>query len=434
MSVAADPNHAKVISVRSLASRGAVGAATVIGGLVLTVVAVPLILRKVGAGTYGMWATLSLFTGVGGFLDLGVPRSMAFCLGRDGASRGFQQAVFWTSVAIVVGVSLLVGFGGALLIAFTGAERGAWGEIPPEVMSHLLPAGLVLLVTAAPLALLRSLLEYRLRTPDIQAITLVYQLLNSIGILCIAHLSQRVEHLILGTVFATLVAIALHVRAIHVSGGVPGWRRPRFKLGVAILSRSRGHFGLQAANALALPANRYVLVTFDTAGTYAVFDIMTRVALAALSLLQSINIQVYGMALRTRAYGRRHVSDLVKGTTIVSAALWMLGCGTLLVIGEWAYEAFLPRDAGGTPLLLVVVVAGIAASGVAEPSTRALWALGKEGFTATVRATALFINFLLVPLLANSVSLLTAVSVSYSLSIFVGAVLTMRGFSGVSRL
>jgi len=301
-------------------------------------------------------------------------------------------------------------------------------------MRSLLPAGVAMLAAAGPLQLLRALLEYRLRTPDIQVINLIYQLLNSLGILWIAHISPRVEHLLLGTVCATAVAFALHLRAVLLNGGFPAWRLPRWRLGRVLLSRSRGHFGLQAVNAVALPANRYVLVSYDLAGTYAAFDVMVRVALGALGILQSVNIQVYGMALRARSIGQAHVNRLVTQTTTVSAVLWSLGILTLLRIGDSVYSFILPGDAAGTALLLTILVAGVAASGVAEPSTRALWALGKENATAAIRVAALVVNLLLAAILSWRFPLLTAVTVAYSISIAFGSLLTLRSFTAASKL
>jgi len=88
-------------------------------------VAVPMILREVGASTYGMWATLSIFTGVGGFLDFGVPRSMIFCMGRPVTSGALSEAVFWTAVGIVTGTSILISLGAGVIVTVLVLGRAA---------------------------------------------------------------------------------------------------------------------------------------------------------------------------------------------------------------------------------------------------------------------------------------------------------------------
>ena len=412
------------VKKNKIAKSGAIGILAVIGSSFAAIIFIPPIISQIGEQSYGVWASLAIFTGAGALFDLGIPRSMTYYLGASKKTNNHGSKIFWTSAAIIALIATLIST--TLLIAeiYFHGNSFSWSDIPKEIVAPLIACGIYLAIASIITNFLRAHIEYSLRSHVLQIFALIFHLLNFGGVFLITIVSKNTMHLILHTCIATTAIMLLHLVYCIKFLAIPKYTKPDKRIAKILLGRSLGHFSLSIINSLSLPINRYLAITLGGTNAHTVFDVTARVAIAATGMLQAFNLQIFGIALKLRLTHSTSALRLAKRMTGITFTLYALGIIILFFTADSISEYLLQNTKEEASTILFIMVAGVATTGVAEPAMRTMWAWGLERTAASIRGFALIVNFTLIALLAGKNPTL-AISIGYSASLILGSIATI---------
>ena len=407
-----------------IARHGTIGMIAVVISAATAIIFIPPIIDLIGQKTYGIWAALAIFTGAGSLLDLGIPRAMTYYLGSAKRTKRNESTIFWTSASIIGIICSIILLALLLTSKLIHGSSFGWSDIPKEMNLPLIAGGAYLIMNAIVTATFRAYIEYHLKSHAIQVLALTFHLLNFGGIFLLAFLSQDAAHLILHTCAVTTIITLLHIAYCAKFLMLPKYSTPDVRIGKLLIKRSIGHLTLNIVNSLSIPINRYLVISFGGVASHTIFDIAIRVAIAATSVLQAFNLQVYGVVLRLKQTSSGTAIALAIRMTKITIAVYSLGIFVLYFTVD-SIGTYLINDARNEfTTILFITIAGVATTGIAEPAMRTLWAWGLERRAALIRSTALLINILLIAFFVDENPALEIAS-CYSFSLITGSFATV---------
>lgn len=361
---------------RYLAGASASGLLNVVGSALATVLLLPFFIRAVGLDGYALWATIPFFVGVGSLADLGTSKALVVLLPKasDEAERSETFSV-GVAVSAILCLAMLTGLWGLYALGVPVLGEGSVLE-PEQALSASLAGSLVLASTmcAAPL---RAGLE----ACFLISVVNVGYLILTVGSYAAALIAFEVWRSPTAALNASAgvygVVAVLHVLAVGMLTDLR-LRRPVPRRVRSVVAESLRFFRVALPNASLLPLNRFLLLTWaGTPDAYGLFDIFSRIGGLALSGIQAVTTPLLALFSSKDARGEALATGrLLRRFTGIAAGLYLAGTAAFVVAGAPLLAFVLDRPATGWERIsAVVVLAGVASFGVAEPTVR--WFLAK---------------------------------------------------------
>lgn len=306
--------------------------------LAVLLVSIPLVLDYLGAERFGLWATISSFLVMLGFLDLGlgngVMNVVAEAHGRE-SRKAMEQAVasaFYALLAMALGLLLVF----AVLYPFV-PWASLLGARSPLAVSEAAPA-VAVLVACLAVALPLSLAQRSLMGMQQGYMANIWQTLGSL--LGLAGLIFAIEQ------HASLPLLVLATAGVPVLAGLFttlvffGWSHrellPRiYRVTLPALKRIARigllFFVLQLAVAVAVSSDNFIIAYVlgaEAVADYAVPAKLFGIVTLGIGLFLSPLWPAYGEAIARKDY-RWARTTLVRSLTL---ALVVSGCGALLLL------------------------------------------------------------------------------------------------------
>lgn len=351
-------------------------------------VVTPIIIHKLGAVGFGMWALIQSFSGYYGLVNLGLASALQRFVSRDLAKgdRDSLQQTVGSAVAFFSGTGLLVLLAALLL----RAPAVGFFDIP-AADAPAFGATLLLCATAVVAdffgALLTTMFTARERFDLSNGLAIARQVVQATGILLVLHLSPSINGIaavVCGVSLASLLAGWLIVNSLQ-SDTTLTWRGARMARLKELLHYGTSTMLLTIANIVRLRLGNLVIA--KTAGLSAVgmFTVASNLVLQMNSIVASSFNVLNPRFTRLHTQGKQtELQSLYRVSLFASSSL---ACGMglmILVFGErfilfWIGESFLPA----VPILHVLTVAYVFALAQA-PSWNLMFALARHHYMSRV--------------------------------------------------
>jgi O-antigen/teichoic acid export membrane protein len=185
--------------------------------LLVTVIAVPLLIRLIGIESYGVWTFVAAVIGLAGLAEAGLSLSTTYFLARDLAA-GDDEAISQTLSVSLALIALLASLACIVIILIAPALASLFAvEDAAEHASLVIALRLGSLVVFARLfqQVLVGIVQAHERYVPLNVMMTVQTVANSLGLLVIALLGGRAPtfvawQVVLGAVFASVFGLYCH--------------------------------------------------------------------------------------------------------------------------------------------------------------------------------------------------------------------------------
>ena len=359
-----------------LTNAATTGLLNIVGSAVVTIVALPVIVARLGMDGYGLWAMLGIFVSSAVMLDVGAGRAVVYLFSK----RAAPANELLTAASVVAMGACVAAYFVALLIAeMSNGRLWVLSGVPGDVEWVLVIAGTVILASTLLTSVVRSLLEAYLHSHLVNIGYFVVTALNFGVAMALACAGQSIQIVLLGSAAAYLFILALHLGALY---GICGVWFGRFSSPLAQLVLRKGSsmyvVGLPTAALIPL---LFFLLTRSVSDTrqYGQFDLAYRVATMSGSALAFVAVPVYALVARMPEQREREVRRLVGQYLAVTVVALILGVLLFTLIGK-NILVYLSRSADVASLwwASVALLVGVGSLSAIEPILRAY--LGRGHF------------------------------------------------------
>ncbi len=296
----------------------------------VTLLLLPLIIKKIGLDLYGIVSLTLLFSGVSSLIDLGLSKAVILLSGEKKISENqvVSSALFINMVLISI---LSVVF--IALQLFSVDILGSELNINETDKFIVLNTGFLLLVLMLLNNLCRAILEANYLMHIVNLSLAIYTPLLYTAIFVLSFFTDKVIAFILTPLFITLLMLIFNVvyikrkTAIHIVRIGSGHLK-------YVLKSSLGFLNIGLVNSMVMPSMRYIFVLMVAdVGLYALFDLSFKIAMLANSFIISLStpmFAVFSKQIKTKAKGMVKVAFNI---FYISIAMYLLMVAAYYFLG-----------------------------------------------------------------------------------------------------
>jgi len=395
-----------------------------IASALATAILLPLTIKAAGLESYGYWAVLTIFVGIGSALDFGVWKSLVFLIPRAqfSTSQLLSSSLIvcigaGTIFAIILGILLILG------LPVFGAAINRQGDLA----WWLGICGCVIVLSNLMTNLVRGVLEASYRGHWVNVgYGLLTVSLYGVAVI-VAQYTHDVRALIVGSATVYLVNLLAHI-ALLVPDSLK-WESPRRQPLLSIVRYGAASFVADAPSIILGPAILYLfLLVAQNSGQYGAFDIALRIATLAATTLSMLSAPFFTIVSSSHNGGTREVRTLIARHLRVTSGLAACGWLAFWILGRSLLALVFPEDSGAIYRAALIMLFGTAAVAALEPITRMLMGIGRLRILSAIRFAMLLAALLLTVGLAHLAPL-----DRFSIACTVGFIVAAVGLLAVNK-
>ena len=397
-----------------------------VGSALISIVFIPLIIQKIGMEKYGIWALLFIFIGISSTADLGLSKSLVYFIPKQTTKEDVNEVY---SAGFFVN-SLMVLFVGVVGIIVYWSGVNVWGNnesLSYELGRKLLLCGLIIACCSLATSLYRSILEATYKIYIVNIGFLLLTTLNYVSIYILSLFTGKLEYFILCTTVVYGIILFFHLFIVHFTMGV-FFHIPRLSTIKGIVKYSFSFFSIGILSSIVLPFNRYLFALLSgDMKAYGIFDVALKIAMIANSCLTAFGTPLFSIFA---GYGRTQLLEIKRILNryfIGLGGIYIFGCLLFFISGKYFLDIFIKVESLALFNVSLVLILGIGLSGVAEPFTRALWALGHLRLSFKTKIVLPVMNFSLIIVFAKMTPIYRF-GMAYSLAFAITSLVVMVSF------
>jgi len=358
----------------------------------ITVIAIPMIVKEIGLGNYGILSLVTLFSGMSGFFDLGLSKAMVRYNGmvEAGDRNKNVSSIILINIVIVLFVILV-----ACGVYFMGANLFA-KEFPsdPRLAPVLSAVAIFILAIEIINNMFRAYLESELKLPIVNWTFVLMTILQIGGWLFLSLYEYGIYWYIIVSIVSTLLTcVCLAILCRHMFKMIvwPDWINIKH---VFILSFS--FFKINVLSSIHLPLVKYmtILLLKDTQ-IVGIFEISLRIALLPLNALSFMTTPFFALASKYKHGYAKPLLNLVLKTTIIAAVCSLVCLVVVAVFNEEIIRYTYKYYDRQIFLTIMILLVGVLSAGSMEAIARYLQGVNRLMVIIKIRAMALVINMAL---------------------------------------
>jgi O-antigen/teichoic acid export membrane protein len=377
----------------------------------------PRIVTEAGFDTYGLWSVIFLFVGISAALELGLTQALVYLVPREPARAG--ELLLTAACICAVACGLVVGI--LLLLASLGSGLlGPLISTDSQYQLVLLTSGAVVMFASVETALLRGLLEAKLRLDVVNIGYAALTVLNYASALVVTRFTHHAVALLVSSAVVYVIVFLGH--AVAVSRLLDLDLRQPHLASARILCRTGVESYLaELPTSLFVPTLQYLLTrVVASASDYGIFDLALRIATLCASTLGMIGAPFYAIVAGAALSASVAVRKVVKRYILLTIGLAVVGWATFALYGNSILTLVFARDGDELHRIATIILAGAAALAALEPISRMLLGLGRRKEIFAVRAAMLGCGVLLACSLL-SIPVLERYAFAYAAGLWVAA-------------
>jgi O-antigen/teichoic acid export membrane protein len=384
------------------------------GSAIITAIFIPLIVQKLGLELYGKWAMVFIFPSFSGIADMGISKAMVYLIPKQSNQDEINEiysAGFVINSTLIILLSII-----CIFVYLSGVN--VWNTehaISKSFGDKLFITGSFIACCSLATQFYRSVLEayYKIYYANIGF--LLQTIVTYIPIYILAHYSKDITKFIYCTAAMYILIAFFHFFVMQYTCSAM-FNFPRKNSFKKIFLISFNFFSIGLLISIVYPVNRYLLISLsDDTKAYGVFDIALKIAMMANSFLALFATPMLSIF---SGYGSERISEIksiLNRSLVLLGAAYFFGCVTFYIVGEKLLQWVFKVQTGEVYIATFVLMVGICLTGVSEPFSRALLAIGRLRFIFNIKVSALAINLMIIvflrkvfPLLRISLGIATA--------------------------
>lgn len=264
---------------------------TLITSLV-TLLLLPLIIKKLGLELYGIISLTLLFSGVSSLIDLGLSKAVILLSGEKGVNENKIVSSALYINLFIISILLIVFIGLQLLsVDLLGSNL----NVDESTKFIILNTGFLLLVLMLLNNLCRTILESKYKMHIVNLTLAIYTPLLYLSIFILSFFTNQIYVFVLLPLILTLLMFVFNVIYLKVKTTIRIIKVTKNDIKY-VLKKSLAFLNIGLINSMVMPIMRYafVLLVADVA-LYGIFDLSFKIAMLANSFILSLATPMFAV-------------------------------------------------------------------------------------------------------------------------------------------
>jgi O-antigen/teichoic acid export membrane protein len=385
--------------------------------LLMSGVAIPLIIKNIGIGNYGIISIVLIFSSMTGLLDLGLSRSLIYLKGDSKENTKEISAIYIINLFIFIIILL---FGIAIFI-FNINLLGKKLDVNNEILRWINFISIILLSLGIFNNLLRASLEANFKLHLVNWGFLIQSAIINMGWLLLAILKANIIFFLLVPIASSLITIIYHLLYLpHIYSTIRKPDKTSFK---NVFEITLQFFKVGILNSIHLPLIKYIIIFFiGNPSAIGIFELATKLAGLANMVLSYISKPFFSIVAKYQETNNDYLWKVVKKVTKFLTLTSVAGYLVFIILNKYIIFYFFKEYSTQIFHVLNMVVIGNLFIASSESIQKFFLGSGKVKLIAKIKFMSIIANCIILLLLFSfHIFNLTSIALSYSISlVFIG--------------
>ncbi len=297
----------------------------------VTLLLLPLIIKRVGLELYGIVSLTLLFSGVSSLVDLGLSKAVVLLSGENKIPENkVISSAFYINLSIVGILSLAF----ILLQLFSVDLLGSKLNMAADDKFILLNTGFLLLVLMLMNNLCRTVLEAKLMIHVVNLSLAIYTPLLYLSIYTLSFFTNETIPYIITPLALTLLLFLFNVMYLRIKTSIR-IVKVSFSNVKYVLKSSFAFLNIGLVNSLMMPTMRYIFVLMVAdVGLYALFDLSFKIAMLANNFITSLAVPMFAVFSKQIKTNKDNMVRIAYNIFYISTLMYVLMLVGYYVLGS----------------------------------------------------------------------------------------------------
>lgn len=381
----------------------------------LSIIAVPLLISKIGLDTFGVISIVPIFSSFTGVLDLGLSKALIIFEG-EGKSNQEEISSIYIINLFLFGIVLI--FGGAVFL-FDINLMGSNLDLNNTTLGWLNFIAVLLLAFGILNNLLRASLEAHFKLQLVNWGFLIQSFILNLGWLFLALANADIIYFLFIPLLSSIVTIIYYLFFLPPIYSI--LKRPSIKSLKNVFSITFQFFKVGALNSVHLPLIKYSIILFlGDAKAIGIFELSTKLSVLANNLLAYVSTPFFSIASKNQVAGREYLWGIIKKVTMMLSSIVIVGYLVFLFLEEQIILYFYKDYSSQIFWVLNVTIIGSLFIAASESVQKFFLGIGRINLVANVKLLGVIVNCIILFFLFiyESFNLLN-ISISFALSLVI---------------
>lgn len=382
--------------------------------LVLSIVAIPLIIKNIGIEQYGIISIVLIFSSFTGVLDLGLSKALITFQNSDSIRGKEITSIYLINIILFFTIAIMGIIVYFLNINFFGENIG----VNSETLRLMNSVAILLLALGLFNNLLRASLEANFKLQLINWGFLIQSIIINLGWLLLAIRGADVKSFLFVPLISSLVTILYHL--IFLIPVFPSFVKPNKNSFKNVFEITSQFFKVGALNSVHLPIIKYLIIFYLGDGrAIGIFELSTKLSVIANNLLAYISNPFFSIVSKHQAKSREYLWGIIKKVTGILILVTVIGYTVFLLIEKYLIKYFFDTYTNQIFLVLNFVLVGYLFIAASESIQKYFLGTGAISLVAKIKFIGIILNgfILFILYIASSLNLQT-ISFAYAFSLF----------------
>jgi len=385
--------------------------------LVFSAVLIPMIIKNIGLGRFGIISIVFLFSSFNGVVDLGLSKALILLFGNKNENIKEITAIY----ILNLGIFLLIVIFGIIGFIFHINLLGKKIEINSETLRIINFIAVELLAFNLFNNLLRSSLEANFK---LQVVNWGFLIQSSIINICwfvLSFFQVKIIFFLFIPIASVLLTIIFHL--IFLPGIFSQLEKPNKKSFKKVYRISFQFFKVGVLNSIHLPLIKYSIIIFlGESRAIGIFELSTKLAGLANGLLAYLSGPLFSIVSKYHKSESAYLWKLIKKTTKILIGLSLLAYVIFFIFKQFIILYFFKKYTNEIFFVINLILIGYLVNAVSDGIQKYSLGSGKMNINYRVKFLGMLINgtMFLIFYLTNNLDLVN-ITFAYSISLtFIG--------------
>jgi O-antigen/teichoic acid export membrane protein len=380
--------------------------------LILSVVAIPLIIKNIGIENYGIISIALLFSSFTGILDLGLSKSLILFQDNKKENEKEISAIYIFNLGLF-GILILFSI---IVFVFEINLFGKKLDVDFETLRIINSIAFLLLAFDIVNNLLRASLEANFKLQLVNWGFLIQSAIIHLSWLCLSFLKSEIIYFLFIPLVSTIISIIYHL--ILLPPIYTTLKRPdksNFKNVFGVTFR---FLKLGALNSMHLPLIKYSIILFiGDSRAIGIFELSTKLAVIANNMLSYISNPFFSIVSKFKNNEIDYLWKIVKKVTKFLIAVALTGYIVFFILHKFIITYFFKEYTAEIFHVLNIILISYLFIATAESIQKFMLGTGEINRVVKIKFLGIIFNlvFFFILFLSGKLNVLN-ISISYSLS------------------
>ncbi len=381
--------------------------------LILSVMAIPLIIKNIGIDNYGIISVTLVFSSFTGILDLGLSRALISFQGNQKDSKKEISAIYILNLGLFVALLLFTLFVFVFKINLLGEKL----EIDNFTLRLINTISILLLSFGIVNNLLRASLEANFQLQRVNWGFLIQSAFIHLGWLMLSFIKAPIPYFLIIPIASSLITIIYHL--LYLPPIYTKLLKPDKSSFKNVFGITFQFFKVGALNSVHLPLIKYVIILIvGDARAIGIFELSTKLAVLTNNMLAYISNPFFSIVAKHKEKSKVYLWKLILKVTKFLIAATLSSYILFYIFNKYIIQYFFKEYTSDIFHVLNFVIIGNLTIAASESIQKFMLGVGKVNMIARIKFAGILINLLAgLALFATGYLNLVYITLAYSVSL-----------------